>query len=125
VIMAVIALVVVVSMGINPGKRVEKVIDRTRGTWMDHRADTWTELNIGKKKRVRKKPQLTMFDRLAKRAPSLAKTGHPASIPLGFLLAAGVIAWSQQDRTLGPGKDQQAARTSRLRRRVRDGGEGS
>lgn len=120
VIMAGVALMVVVSLGINPVKRVEKVVDRIRGTWMDPKADMSTDLNIGKKKRVRKNPQLSMFDRLMKRAPSLAKTGLPASIPIGLLLAAVAIAWTQRDRTIDPGSDRQRAlKTTRARRRSR------
>ncbi len=119
-IMAGVALIVVISLGVNPVKRVEKVVDRTRGTWMDPRAGMSTDLNIGKKKRARKNPQLSMFDRLMNRAPSLARIGLPASIPIGLLLAAVVIAWTQRDRTIDPGSDKQrAVRTSNARRRAR------
>ena len=114
VVMAVIALVVVISLGINPIKRVEKVMDRTRGTWMDPKADTSTDLNIGKKKRGRKDPGLSMIDRLVKRAPSLAKTGLPASIPIGLLLAATFVALTQGERLIDPNSDSQ--RASRRRR---------
>lgn len=120
VIMAVAALIVVVSLGINPMKRVEKVVNRTRGTWMNPKADLSTDLNIGRKKRIRKNPELSMFDRLVKRAPSLAKTGLPASIPIGLLLAAIVIAWTQRERTIDPGSDKQRAfRTSKARSQAR------
>ena len=114
VVMAVIALVVVVSLGINPINRVEKVMDRTRGTWMDPKADTSTDLNIGKKKRARKKPKLSMIDRLVKRAPSLAKTGLPASIPIGLLLAAAIVAFTHRERSIDPNSDSK--RGSRTRK---------
>ena len=76
VFIAVIAIVVVISLGINPIKRVDKVMDRTRGTWMDPKADTSTDLNIGRKKRAQRKPGLPMIDRLVKRAPSLLSLIH-------------------------------------------------
>ncbi|HVM33824.1 MAG TPA: hypothetical protein VM784_00565 [Actinomycetota bacterium] len=120
VVMAVVALIVVVSLGINPVKRVERVVERTRGTWMSPKADMSTDLNIGKKKRVRKNLKLSMFDRLANRAPSLAKTGLPASIPMGLLLGAIVIAWTQRERTIDPGSNKQRAfRTSKARSQAR------
>jgi hypothetical protein len=120
VVMAVVALIVVVSLGINPVKRVERVVERTRGTWMDSKANMSTDLNMGKKKRARKHPDPSMFDRLAKRAPSLAKTGLPASIPMGLLLAAVVIAWTQRGRTIDANSDRQrASRTGKARRQAR------
>lgn len=115
-VMAVVALIVVVSLGINPVKRVERVVERTRATWMSSKADTSTDLNIGKKKRVRKNPKLSMFDRLTNKAPSLAKTGLPASIPMGLLLAAILIAWTQRERTIDPGSDKQRVFRSRKAR---------
>jgi hypothetical protein len=118
-VMAVAALIVVVSLGINPIKRVERVLDRTRGTWMDPKADMSTDLKIGKKKRTRRGPQLSMLDRLVKRAPSLAKTGLPASIPLGFLLAAIALAWSQRDKAIDPGSRQRVLRASKARKQAR------
>lgn len=120
-VMALVALIVVVSLGINPMKRVEKVLERTRGTWMSPTADMSTDLNIGKKKRPRKKPQLSMFDRLAKRAPSLAKTALPASIPLGLVLAAAILGWKQRERTIDTNTaGQRASRTRKARTQARN-----
>lgn len=118
--MAVAALIVVVSLGINPMKRVEKVLERTRGTWMSPTADMSTDLNIGKKERPRKNPELSMFGRLAKRAPSLAKTALPASIPLGLVLAAAIVGWTQRERSIDADTDgQRASRTRKARTRAK------
>jgi hypothetical protein len=59
---AIAALVIVVALGINPLKRVERVIERTKGTWMDPKADSSTGLEIGKASK-RKKGK-NMFERL-------------------------------------------------------------
>lgn len=119
-LMSVVALVVVASLGINPVERVEKVIERTRGTWMDPKAKMSTDLDLGKKKGARERGQVTMFDRLAKRAPSLVRTGLPASIPLGLLLTAIVLAWTGRERPIDPGADRQRAfKTSKARARAR------
>jgi hypothetical protein len=120
VVMTVATLIAVVSLGINPVKRVEKVVERTRGTWMSPKTDMSTDLNFRKKKRSRKKPELSMFDRLVNRTPSLAKAALPASIPIGLLLAAVVIAWAQREGTIDAGSDKQRAfSTSKVRSRAR------
>lgn len=122
---AVVALVIVIALGINPVKRVERVIDRTKGTWMDAKADSSTGLDFGKKPAKGKNKKRTMFDRLEKRAPSLVLTALPASIPLSLLLAGIAMAWWQRDREpWHPTSDTMRARAtsvgrSRARRRVR------
>jgi hypothetical protein len=114
VVMSVVALVVVVSLGMDPLKRVEKVIKRTQGAWMSPKGDTSTGLEFGKKARTRKNRQADMFDRLQKRIPSLMRTGLPASIPIGLLLGAIFLAWTQRDVELGAGAHEQ--RSSRTRK---------
>jgi hypothetical protein len=124
VVMSVVALVVFVSLGMDPIKRVETVIKRTQGAWMSPKGDTSTDLEFGKKARGGKNRQTDMFDRLEKRIPSLMRTGLPASIPIGFLLGAIFLAWTQRDTELRPGADAQHSSKTRkgrvqARKRVR------
>lgn len=114
---AALALAIVIAMGINPVKRVERVIERTKGTWMDPKADSSTGLEFGKKAAKRKKGK-DMFTRLKKRAPSLVKKGLPASIPLGLLLGAGITAfWRRDPEPLRDPGDRQRDKSMRAGRR--------
>ena len=84
---AVLALAVVIAIGINPAKRVERVIRRTESTWTIGRPDKETGLAFGGKRDRRKNPG-SMSDRLAKSVPSLFGVALPAAVPLGLLIAA-------------------------------------
>ena len=115
VVGAIVSLAIVVALGVNPIKRVERVIERTKGTWTNPNADSSTGLDFGKKTSKRKSK--SMFDRLQKRAPSLVRTGLPASIPLGFLIGAILMVWWQRDREpRNLGADAQGAQRTRAGR---------
>jgi hypothetical protein len=112
----VVALAIVIAMGINPVKRVEKVIRRTQTTWTIGKPDKETGLAFANK--GHKKKQGNIFDRLAKRVPSLFGVGLPAAIPLGLLLAAIGVALLLRDReSLGLNADVQRSRQTRKGRK--------
>jgi hypothetical protein len=123
-LMGALALVTVLVLDLSPSGRVEKAMNRVKGTWMDPKADSSTGLEIGKRANKRKKGQ-DMFEKLEKRLPRLAVETLPASIPLGFVLAAGFMFVSQRNREpLGPTSDPQRARRTisarmRAKRRVK------
>jgi hypothetical protein len=97
VVAAVVVLAIVVSLGINPAKRVEKVIHQTQSTWTVGKPDPETGLAVTKKSHSKKK-RGNMFDRLTKKAPSLFLVALPAAVPLGLLLAGIGVAFMQRDR---------------------------
>lgn len=88
VVAAVVALAIVVVLGINPAKRVDRVIGRTQATWTIGKTDPKTGLAFGNKKGDKKREKSGMFVQLGKRIPSMFDLGLPASIPLGLLLGA-------------------------------------
>lgn len=120
-LLAVVALIVVVSLELNPVGRVEKAMHRVRGAWMSPKADMSTEIDFGRQNRARKRKKLDMFDRLEKRIPAQMKAVLPASIPFGLLFAAIGLGVAQRNRDpIDPGHDRQrATRTRKDRMRAR------
>jgi hypothetical protein len=88
IVAAVVALAIVIVLGINPAKRVDRVIDRTQATWTFGKPEPKTGLAFGNKSGDKKRKKGSMFNQLGKRIPSMFDDALPASVPLGFLLAA-------------------------------------
>ena len=125
VVMTVVALIVVVSLGLNPARRVDRAMQRVRGAWMDPKADMSTGIDFGRKNRDHKGKKGDMFDRLERRIPAQMKAALPASIPLGLLIAAICLGlWQRNREPISSSHDRQrAVKThkdrARARRRVR------
>lgn len=116
VVAAVVALAIVIAMGINPAKRVERVIHQTQSTWTTGKPDPETGLAVTKKNHSKRK-RGNMFDRLTKKAPSLFLVALPAAVPLGLLLAATGVAFMQRDRDPTTKTEAQRAHETKYGRR--------